>query len=457
MIFNQQLEQNIIGAILHMKGYGEAVEDCMTALNASDFYAVAHKEIFLIMKDLMSRDILPDVESVNAHHDCLSSDELYLQVNHLAMTATSGLNLNRWTGQLKQVSQLRTIQQRVNSINEIISSSDDVSIKLSSIDDIFSTEVGIINESDGAKHISNCMTDYIDMLEKRWNNPDEVIFTTGIPDLDDVFGGGLEVGLHAIAARPKQGKTELMGKMINHFAVTRGLPVYVGSLEMSNYQVIERLVSSYGKIDKNQIKNNFKDMHDHDLSMGAFMQSCGDVGHSDVYIQDSSNNTPKRIRREARKILKTHGRIGGVFIDYLGLCDADGKHDRHDLAIGSMTKAFKALSKELNCPVILLLQLSRKLEARTDKRPIPSDSRDSGSIEQDVDSWTAIYRDSVYNEDSVWNGITEIIVRLNRHGGTGTAYQTLNGAGFSNVSEHEVAKLLHMEEIKPASNKTSGF
>lgn len=458
MIFDEQLEQNVLGSIMHLKGYGEAVELAMDTLSPSDFYSVNHKQIFKAMKDLFSKDIKPDVMAVMNHR--LMNDEshlIYAYAGEVCKGTTSGLNLRPWIKSLKGISELRRTQDVVNSINEIISSADDIEDKLKEIEQIFSADTGFTSNEVGAKHISDCMPAYIDKLEQRWENPDKVIFTTGIPDLDDVFGGGFEIGLHAVAARPKMGKTELMGKMINHFAVDRGLPVYVGSLEMPDFQIIERLVSSYGRIDKTLIKNNFEGAHDHQLATGAFFESCSRVGNSDIYIDDRHSNTVTKIRRECRKIQKKHGSIGGIFVDYLTLLDSDGKFDRHDLAVGAMTRALKGMSKEFMCPVIMLLQLNRGLESRQDKRPVPSDSRDSGSIEQDVDSWTALYRDSVYNESSPWKNITEIIVRFNRHGSSGVAYQALTGSGFGNVSLEEVARLVHMEESSKPANNTSNF
>jgi replicative DNA helicase len=461
MIYNLQAEQNVIGAILYLDGFGDAVESALDSLDVADFYSQQHKKIFSAMKDLKSRDVSPSFEAVIGHRFC---EDDYLYIAEVHKNTYSGINLNKYAEGVKKVSTLRMTQERVNSINEIICSSGDIDEKLSEIEQLFSVDIGFTNVEVGAKHIFDCMPTYIEKLADRWENPESVIFSTGIPDLDNVLGGGFEIGLHAIAARPKMGKTELMGKMINHFAVDRKKPVYVGSLEMPDFQVIERLVSSYGKIDKQEIKNNFENAHDEDLARGAFQRSCYEVGNADIYIDDRHSNSVKKIRRECLKIQKKHGEIGGIFVDYLTLLETDGKYDRHDLAVAGMTRALKGMSKEFKCPVIMLLQLNRGLESRQDKRPMPSDSRDSGAIEQDVDSWTALYRDSVYNEDSHWKMITEIIVRLNRHGGSGTAYQLLTGSGFKDVNENEVANLIHMEEANKAvkqsnqsQHKTSGF
>lgn len=454
MIYNIHTEQAVIGAIFHLKGFGDSVDTVLDLLSVDDFYDQTHKKIYSAILDCKQKSISPDVGVVSDHRFC---EEHFTYTLELARNTTSGLNLIYNAESLKKISELRRTQERVNAINEIISSNEDLDEKLKEIESLFDVEIGFAETKAGAKHIKDCMHTYYERVLERWENPDSVVFSTGIEDLDKILGGGYEVGLHAIGANPKMGKTELMGKMVNHFAISRGLPVYVGSLEMPDFQVIERLVSSHGRIDKQEIKDNFPNAHDNDLAFGAFQQSCNDLSDTNIYIDDRHENSVRRIRRECLKIQKKHGFIGGIFVDYLTLMTADGKYDRNDLAVASMTRALKGMSKEFMCPVIMLLQLNRGNTGRADKRPLPSDSRESGAIEQDVDSWTGLYRDSVYNKDSSWKNITEIIVSLNRHGGTGTCYQQLTSCGFMNVSEDEVARLLHAEESGSAPISTERF
>ena len=457
MIYSIGLEQDILGAIMFLKGSGDSVETALDKLTVKDFYARDNKQIFLAMKEIQASGRYPDLALVNEHRFC---EEIFLYVMEMVRNTASGLNLIKNVDRLRDFTQLRMVQDRVNTINEIIASNESMESKLNDIDQVLSLDSGLVAGEVGAKHITECMPKYIDKLELRWTNPDEVIFATGIPDLDEIFDGGLEVGLHAIAARPKMGKTELMVKMINHVTVDRKLPAYVASMEMSDDQVIERSVSAIGHVDKSLIKSNFDPAksggEDPEVLRGSFMEACKYLHGTDLYIDDRHDMKVSMIKRECRKILKKHGKIGGVYIDYLTLMQADGAHDRNDLAVASMTRALKGLSKELGCPVVLLLQLNRGCEDRPDKRPIPRDSRDSGAIEQDVDSWIGLYRDSVYNEDSEWGSITEIIVRLNRHGGTGTAYQMLTGHGFLNVAHETIGKLEQRASSK-AEEKTNKF
>lgn len=454
MNHNIQLEQNILGSIMFLNGFGESVQKAISELSESHFYYAQHKEIFSLMKSLDSSGKCPSPSEIAV----LISDESYAYTMEVWKNTSSAVGLDGWVDTLKQYKYLRDTQDKVNSLNEIINSTMAVDEKIKESEILFDADTGFTSSEVGAKHISECADSYLDYLEKRWTNPDEVVFTTGIEGLDSILGGGHEVGLHVIAARPKMGKTELMGKMVNHYAIDRQLPVYVGSLEMPEDQVMHRLTSSLSRVGKDEIKDNFITNGQFDeLSQGIFTKALSDLSKTKTYIDARHSNTVRKVRRECLKIHKKHGKVGGIFVDYLGLLEIDGTFSRHDLAIAAMTRALKGMSKEFECPVILLIQLNRKLEDRQDKRPQPSDSRDSGAIEQDCDSWTTIYRDSVYHEDSPWGNITEVIVRLNRHGGTGTAYQILTSAGFKDVDENEVANAVHKEQSKNQGNSTSNF
>lgn len=457
MIYNHATEQSIIGAIMFLNGTGQTVEDVFDDVSVSDFYDQVHKRIFSSMHELYSGDVAPTFDDV-ANHRFNEDDFIYIA--EVYKNTSSAVNLKHHVKVLKQNSHLRLVQERTNQINQIISESCEMSEKIDRIDSVFSVDIGFADANVGAKHITECMPAYIDQLEKRWTNPDEVIFSTGIPQLDEIYDGGLEIGLHAIAARPKMGKTELMIKMMTHTTVDRGMPVYVASLEMEDFQVIERAVSTIGKVDKSLIKSNFdpekSGNDDPEVLRGSFTVACQYLNDTNLYIDDRHDMKVSMIKRECRKIYKRHGVLGAIYVDYLTLLQADGTHDRNDLAVASMTRALKGMSKEFKCPVILLLQLNRGCEERPDKRPIPKDSRDSGAIEQDVDSWLALYRDSVYDPESEWGNITEIIVRLNRHGGTGTAYQLLTGHGFENVDPEAIGRVEQSLSLK-AEAKTKQF
>ena len=217
------------------------MQSVLDLLRVEDFYGVNHKAIYLAMLDSNQKGVCPDANTIAWHRIVEAEGVNPMYVMELWKNTVSGINIIKHAESLKKISELRKTQDKVNAINEIISSSGDIDEKLQEIEQIFSTEIGFTDNNVGARHISECMPTYIDRLAKRWENPDSVVFSTGIVDLDKILGGGFEIGLYAIGANPKMGKTELMGKMINHFGVDKKLPVYVGSLEMPDFQVIVRL------------------------------------------------------------------------------------------------------------------------------------------------------------------------------------------------------------------------
>lgn len=463
-LINIPLEENILGSIIFLNGIGSAVDNAFEILTQRDFRTPVTRDLFNLMSRLRERNLTPDINALASEPE-MQDPFFHGYTLRIWKNTSSALNLNHWVKTLTEYTQLRDIQERINSINEIITDNTPIDAKLKEIDNLFSVETGLSNTNDGAKHISQSLNNYANFLDKRWNNPDEVLFTTGLPDLDDILGGGFEIGLHAIGANPKMGKTELMAKIIIHFGLTKKLPVYVGSMEMEDHQMVHRFASSHSQVDKQQILKGFEtskiyneqQAEDLRIQEALFRGGIDDLRHSNIYIDSAHNNTVKRIRREARKIQKKHAFLGGIFVDYLQLMNPDDSSERRDLEVATMTRALKGMSKEFECPVILLLQLNRSNTQRIDKRPLPSDSRDSGAIEQDVDSWTGLYRDSVFNLDSKWKNITEVIVMLNRHGDVGTCYQALTSRGFIDVDKMTIEKIISEENSSSYKNRTSEF
>ena len=248
---------------------------------------------------------------------------------------------------------------------------------------------------------------------------DKNAFSTGIESLDDVLGvkkmrRGSLVG---VGARPKMGKSAFMMLIANHFALELNEPVALFSMEMPSVEIAERAMTSRSTVNpaefyRKGISNE---------SGGRRDMALNELMNSNMFVDDGAALTIGHIQRESRKLRKDKGKIGLICVDYLTLMEAE-KADRNDLAYGMITKALKNLAKELNCVVLMLTQLNRGLENRPDKRPMPSDSRDTGQIEQDVDLWIGLYKESVYDEEISDGGLTELLVRLNRHGGTGTGF-----------------------------------
>lgn len=300
---------------------------------------------------------------------------------------------------------------------------------------------------------SEIVREWCDELDRRaTRKPGEMTgYATGIASLDELlFPGGIShTALVCIGARPKMGKTTLMASLCNHTALVKKLPVVGFSLEMTRRELFEVMVSQAAGVSGRDIKS-MGDQSKMDKSYSV----AAELGHSKLHIADLPGLTVHQVIRESRRLRREYGQLGLIAVDYLTLMTAD-KAERNDLAFGAITKALKMLAKEMGCPVILLTQLNRGLEQRADKRPVPSDSRDTGQIEQDCDVWIGCYRDEVYHEDSPMAGIMELLVRLNRGGSTGTAYCKFVDGVVSSVGREDLARMAHAAEMDAnAKSKT---
>ena len=227
-----------------------------------------------------------------------------------------------------------------------------------------------------------------------------------------------------VAARPSMGKTTFAMNLAEHAAMTQDKPVLIYSLEMPSEQIMMRMLASLGRINQTKVRTGQLDDDDWarlSSTMGLLMEK------GKMYVDDASGLTPTDVRSRARRIARDHGGISMIMVDYLQLMRVPSLSDNRTLEIAEISRSLKALAKELQCPVIALSQLNRTLEQRADKRPINSDLRESGSIEQDADLIMFIYRDEVYNEDSAEKGVAEIIIGKQRNGPIGKVRLTFQG------------------------------
>lgn len=287
----------------------------------------------------------------------------------------------------------------------------------------------ISNKQTGLVSFSDATEAWLDEVEERQAAQKEGRIlgnTTGITKLDEMLSpkhipdGSLVV----IGARPKMGKTALLCSLAEHTALNIEKAVAMFSLEMMNGQIIERFVSSRSGVSSNL----FYESGD-DVEWSRAASAIGEFKDSKLFMDDTPGVTLEHVQRECRKLAKKE-KLGMIAVDYLTLMSKD-TGERNDLALSKITIGLKNLAKELNCVVVLLTQLNRDLEKRPDKRPFPSDSRDTGSIEQDCDMWLGLYRDDFYNSDTTVKGLTEILVRLNRHGDTGMVPVMLKNGNFT--------------------------
>ena len=257
------------------------------------------------------------------------------------------------------------------------------------------------------------------------NGSDVTGVASGFTDLDKMTSGLQPGDLIIIAGRPSMGKTSLALNIAENVAIEKKLPVAVFSMEMASNQLTTRLIGSVGKVDQHKMRTGQLDDDDWDKLTDAL----GELNEAPIHIDEGSALNSFEVRARARRLQRQAGQLGLIVVDYIQLMAAPGGRQSENRAteISEISRSLKALAKELNVPVVALSQLNRSLEQRPDKRPVMSDLRESGAIEQDADVILFIYRDEVYNPESVDKGLAEIIVAKQRNGPIGRVKLTFLG------------------------------
>ena len=391
-------------------------------LEYQDFYKGAHQKIFRAVVELFAGDEPADLVTVaNRLREKNELDSAggpsYLAT--IADTAPLALNAVHYAKIIKGKSSLRKL---IKSATDIIDRCMKDRGDFEDIIDYAENSVFSIAEakSEGAfASLAELININIDTLEERQGSKGGLSgLTTGYPRLDSLTSGLQNSDLIILAARPSMGKTAFALNIARNVAFEENAPVAVFSLEMSKEQLSMRLLTSEARIDSNRLKTGFITQDDWQNATDA----AGLLNDLPIFIDDTPNITVMDIRAKARRIKKESG-LGLIVIDYLQLMKAPVRLERKDLEIAEISRALKSLAKELNIPIIALSQLNRMLEQRSDKRPLLSDLRESGALEQDADIVSFIYRDEVYSKeaDNPHKGKAEIIVAKNRNGSVGTA------------------------------------
>jgi len=420
-------EQSVIGGLLKLcSPESKLMIRTMSMLKPTSFYKLYHKQIFSAMQTLFAKN--ENIDLLVVEEQCkrqgVNDESLFMYLADIMRNTPSAENIGAYAKVVREYSIERYTNQKlqdlIGSFND--KAEGDVYQRLglleSTINDI--SNMGMRNEKSGLKHITESLSTWLDNIDQVLDDGyDKNAFSTGIESLDDVLGvkkmrRGSLVG---VGARPKMGKSAFMMLIANHFALELNEPVALFSMEMPSVEIAERAMTSRSTVNPAE----FYRQGISNESGGRRDMAFNELMNSNMFVDDGAALTIGHIQRESRKLRKDKGKIGLICVDYLTLMEAE-KADRNDLAYGMITKALKNLAKELNCVVLMLTQLNRGLENRPDKRPMPSDSRDTGQIEQDVDLWIGLYKESVYDEEISDGGLTELIVRLNRHGGTGTGF-----------------------------------
>jgi len=421
---NLEAEEAIISAILIDNS---TLDDIVEILSSDDFYKTVHKQIFSAITELYANEEPVDLVTLSNKLKEAGKLEKIGGATHLAKiidTAPMAVNARHYARIIYEKARLRRL---IGKANDIIKRCFDDTGDIEKVMDF--VERAIFDELAGSKktsydRLSDLIGPSFDKLEMQQGSR-----FTGIPSgfssLDQITNGFQNSDLIILAARPAMGKTALALNIARNVAVTEEIPVAIFSFEMSKESLCLRLLSMESRVDSSRLREGFISQDD----WMKFAEAAGVLSELPVFIDDSSDITILDIRAKARR-MKMKEDIGLIIVDYLQLMESRGVGDkraeRRDLEIAEISRGLKALAKELNLPVIALSQLNRGLEQRSDKRPMLSDLRESGSLEQDADLVVFIYRDEMYdrNENNPNRGIAEIIVAKHRNGPTGYANLT---------------------------------
>ncbi|WP_086356802.1 replicative DNA helicase [Gilliamella apis] len=434
-----EAEQAVLGSLMLDNQRWDVVAEMITD---RDFYSRHHQLIFSEMHTLVSRGTPIDLITLS---ESLESKDLLIDVGGFAYLAElskntpSAINVVAYTDIIRQQAILR----------ELISASNEIADNCYSTEGRDSTEILDLAESkifqiaesrtkqgEGPKNITDVLEATVAKIEELFQRPHDGVtgVSTGFLDLDKKTAGLQRSDLIIIAARPSMGKTTFAMNLCENAAMMQEKPVLIFSLEMPSEQIMMRMLASLSRVDQTRIRTG--QLQDDDWArisstMGLLLEK------KNIYIDDSSGLTPMELRSRARRIYREHKGLSMIMVDYLQLMRVPNIFENRTLEIAEISRSLKALAKELQIPVVALSQLNRSLEQRADKRPVNSDLRESGSIEQDADVIMFIYRDEVYNEASEHKGIAEIILGKQRNGPIGKVRLKFQGqfSRFDNYAD----------------------
>lgn len=398
----------------------DAINTAVEHIKPRDFYKEANKEIYETILLLFNRNEPVDLITLSEelkNRDSLDKIGGMTYLAQLSDIVASTANVEYYC---KIIEEKSTLRRLIVSCNDVIARSFESAEEVDHI--IESAEQSIFNitqgrERDGFSHLKDILMDtFVQMEERAAHKGSLTGLTTGFTDVDYKLSGLQKSDLVLLAARPSMGKTALGINMAVNAAIEAKAKVAVFSLEMSRNQLAQRIISSVSHVDLSKIISGNLESQDWE----DVISSVGLLATADILIDDTAGISLSEMRAKCRR-LKLEKGIDLILIDYLQLMElGGGRQESRQQEISAISRGLKALAKEMDCPVIALSQLSRAPELRTDHRPILSDLRESGAIEQDADVVMFLYRDDYYNEDSELRNIGEVIIAKHRNGPTGT-------------------------------------
>ena len=424
-----EAEQSVLGGLMLDNDAADKIGD---VVSADDFYSDAHRIVYRHIVQLIADGKPADVVTVS---EALSSTQKLDYVGGLsylgalAQNVPTAANIRHYANIVRERSILRQLAATATEIAE--SAFNPLGRNAKMVLDEAEAKVLHIAEqgSRGAQNfqiIGKLLANVVERIETLYNRDDPSDVTgvpTGFADLDRMTSGFQPGDLVVVAGRPSMGKTALALNIGENVALNTGMPVAVFSMEMGASQLAMRLIGSVGKLDQHKLRTGRLQPDDWDKLSTAL----GRLNEAPILIDETPALNAIEVRSRARRLMKQYGKLGLVIVDYLQLMQATTQGENRATEISEISRAMKSLAKELSVPVVALSQLNRSLEQRPNKRPVMSDLRESGAIEQDADVIVFIYRDEVYNAETQDKGVAEIIIGKQRNGPIGTVKLTFLG------------------------------
>lgn len=412
-----EAEQAVIGSMLTDK---DAIMSAVEVLKEDDFYREDNKTIYSAILNLYNKAQAVDIITVKSELQAMNQLEAVGGLEYLAGLpdkVPTTANVEQYIKIVEEKSALRAL---IKTANELITLGYDPTQEVEDI--LESSEKKIFEVMQGRNQkgytsIKDILVDSFTQLEQLYNQKQHITgVPTGFSDFDYITAGLHPSDLVVVAARPAMGKSAFALNIATNAAVRANTPVVIFSLEMSKEQMTNRILSSEAMVDSNKVRTGKID----DDDWAKLAAASGELSETPIYIDDTPGISVMEMRAKCRK-LKLEKNIGLVIIDYIQLVQASNrKNGSREQEISEISRSLKILAKEIGVPVIAISQLSRAVEQRTDHRPMLSDLRESGAIEQDADIVAFLYRDDYYNPDTERKNIAEVIIAKHRAGNTGT-------------------------------------
>ncbi|WP_461613545.1 replicative DNA helicase [Clostridium sp. Marseille-QA1073] len=415
MPHNLEAEQSVLGSMLIDKA---AIAEAAETLESEDFYRDSHKIIFKSIKELYQKDIPVDMITLIEHLRSTEKLDEAGGISYITEISGSVPSTANLTSYIQIVEDKAILRRLIRSATEIIETSYNKQDDVDAVVDLAEKNVFNISEKKNTSDfepMSTVLERGFEEIERIYNNKGE---TTGVPsgfkDLDEKTSGFQSGDMVLIAARPSMGKTTFALNLAQHAALRAGKSVAIFSLEMSKEQLAYKLLCAEANVDMLKLRTGDLDERDWE----NIARASGPLADAKIFIDDTAGVSIMEMRSKCRRLKMEHG-IDMILIDYLQLMSGSGGESRQQ-EVSEISRSIKAIAKEMKCPVIALSQLSRAPEQRADHRPMLSDLRESGSIEQDADLVMFLYRDEYYNKESEDKNVAECIIAKQRNGPVGT-------------------------------------